>query len=203
MQKVLLLFSALAISVFSFDSAHGQSDYFEALHAHRDSIDQEFADPEKSILEKKALKTFDGLPYFEADTSFRVTARFERIKGGEVFEMKTTTDRLPKYRPYGKLYFTLKGKALELTVYQNIELMRNPAYRDYLFIPFTDLTNGESTYGGGRYLDLSAKALDANTVIDFNYAYHPYCVYSKKYSCPIPPAENHLEVAIEAGVKLD
>jgi hypothetical protein len=202
MQKVLLLFITLTISLFSSVFTVAQSDYIKTLRAHRDSVDREFANPETSILEKKDLKAFDGLPYFAIDTTFRVKAQFERIKGGEVFEMKTTTDRLPKYRPYGKLTFTLKGKPLELTVYQNIELMRNPVYRDYLFIPFTDLTNGESTYGGGRYLDLSAKALDANTVIDFNYAYHPYCVYSKKYSCPIPPAENHLDIAVEAGVKL-
>lgn len=193
---------SLAFSLALTMPAQAQSDYEAELTAYRDSVNTAFADPETSILSEEDRKQFEGLPYFPVDTTYRVEARFERISNGEVFEMKTTTDRLPKYRPYGTLYFTLNGKDLELTVYQNIELMRNPVYRDYLFIPFTDLTNGESTYGGGRYLECSAKALDANPVLDFNYAYHPYCVYSKKYSCPIPPAENHLEVPIEAGVRL-
>lgn len=191
--------------IFSFAASHAvyaQAEYELEVQAYRDSIDAVFANPETTILKDDELEGFSGLPYYPVDITYRVPARFERIRKGEVFEMKTTTDRLPKYRPYGKLYFTLNGKELELNVYQNLELMQNPAYRDYLFIPFTDLTNGETTYGGGRYLESSAKALDEDPVIDFNYAYHPYCVYSKKYSCPIPPAENHLEMAIEAGVKL-
>ena len=77
-----------------------------------------------------------------------------------------------------------------------------PHYRDYLFIPFKDLTNGKESYGGGRYIDLRMRQLDKDKVIlDFNKSYNPYCAFSEEYSCPIPPKENHLTIAIEAGEK--
>ena len=116
--------------------------------------------------------------------------------------MKTTTNRLPEYRKYGELKFSLEGKMLTLSVYQNLELTKKAGFEDYLFIPFTDLTNGDETYGGGRYIDFRMDQLKEKLVrLDFNRAYNPYCAYSKGYSCPIPPAENLLPVAIRAGVK--
>ena len=78
--------------------------------------------------------------------------------------------------------------------------MQQEKYRDYLFLPFTDNTNGEQTYTGGRYIDLSIP--DGDTiVVDFNKAYNPYCAYNKKYSCPIVPSVNNLDTEIRAGVK--
>jgi uncharacterized protein (DUF1684 family) len=114
--------------------------------------------------------------------------------------MKTSTGRLPEYVKYGELHFTLSGKTHVLTVYQNLELVQKPEYKDYLFIPFMDETNGFDTYGGGRYLDFRIPA-DTTATLDFNMAYNPYCAYSPHYSCPIPPAENHLQVKILAGEK--
>jgi len=70
-----------------------------------------------------------------------------------------------------------------------------------LFLPFTDLTNGTVSYGGGRYIDLKIPEEEDAIVIDFNTAYNPYCAYSPRYSCPIPPEENHLEIEIPVGVK--
>jgi len=78
--------------------------------------------------------------------------------------------------------------------------MKEEEYRDYLFLPFTDLTNGEQTYMGGRYLDLSIPEGDT-IVLDFNRAYNPYCVYNKKYSCPLVPPVNALNTKISAGIK--
>ena len=82
--------------------------------------------------------------------------------------------------------------------------MRNPAYKNYIFLPFTDDSNGFETYGGGRYLDID-KPEDGvrKIVLDFNIAYNPYCAYSDAYSCPIPPRENNLSVKILAGAKYD
>ncbi|NNC85503.1 MAG: DUF1684 domain-containing protein, partial [Bacteroidia bacterium] len=120
---------------------------------------------------------------------------------GRVFEMKTSTARLPVYKTYAKLTFQLDGKDYQLFAYQNQkERDENDEYKDYLFIPFTDLTNGETSYGGGRYLDM--KIPKTNEVeLDFNTSYNPYCCYNDKYSCPIPPMENHLLIEINAGVK--
>lgn len=171
--------------------------------AYRDSVDRVFADPELSILTDDVREDFLGIGYFAYDESYRVTARFKRIKRARVFKMKTTTDRLPEYLPYGTLTFALNGKNERLTVYQNVELSKKDGFSDYLFLPFTDETNGVSTYGGGRYLDLRQGDLGKETVLDFNRCYNPYCVYSKKYSCPIPPSENHMSQIVEAGVKAD
>ena len=77
-----------------------------------------------------------------------------------------------------------------------------PQYRDYLFLPFKDPTNGKASYGGGRYLDLKTGDLKSGTaIIDFNKAYNPWCAYADGFSCPIPPAANHLAVEIHAGEK--
>ena len=116
--------------------------------------------------------------------------------------METTKERAqpPIYNKFGKTVFKLNGKKYTLAIYQNVDLVNTAGYEDYLFIPFKDLTNGEDTYGGGRYLDL--KIPEGETIlIDFNRAYNPYCAYNHNYSCPIPPFENHLKVKIEAGVK--
>jgi hypothetical protein len=73
----------------------------------------------------------------------------------------------------------------------------------YGFIPFTDLTTGEESYGGGRYIDLEGlQRNEEKLVLDFNIAYNPYCAFTDYYSCPIPPEENNLPVAIEAGEKI-
>lgn len=114
--------------------------------------------------------------------------------------MKTSTSRLPMYEKYGELHFTIDGKICKLNVYRSLDLKKTDEYKDYLFLPFSDTTNGNETYLGGRYIDL--KITDGNTmVIDFNKAYNPYCAYNSKYSCPAVPQENVLDVAIRAGVK--
>lgn len=195
MKHLLLLFFLF----LAFEN-QGQSDFSVKIKHHRDSINAAFKDSSTSILDKKYREKFTELAFYPINEKFRVKAKFKAIKKAKVFEMKTTTKRLPLYKAYGKLYFEINGKALELTVYQSQDLKNKEGYEDYLFIPFTDLTSGEESYGGGRYLDLRIKDLK-NPVIDFNLCYNPYCAYNAKYSCPIPPAENFLDVKIEAGVK--
>lgn len=88
-------------------------------------------------------------------------------------------------------------------MYQSIALMQQEELKDYLFIPFNDLTNYETTYAGGRYLDISIKDIQGNRVVlDFNKCYNPYCAYASGYSCPIPPAANRLSVRMDAGEQL-
>ncbi len=182
-------------------TGYGQSSIELDVLQYRDSVDRVFSDPELTILSDEDLEDFNGLPYYPYNDAFRVQARYESLEDQEVFQMKTTTDRLPEYLPAGRLYFTLDEQELQLTVYRNVELAKKDEYKDYLFVPFTDLSNGEATYLGGRYLDFRAHELGDTCYIDFNRCYNPYCVYNKRYSCPIPPIENHLNVKIEAGVK--
>jgi len=74
-------------------------------------------------------------------------------------------------------------------------------YKNYLFIPFKDLTSGTETYGGGRYMDIMIPEGD-EIILNFNTAYNPYCAYANGYFCPIPPAENTLNVEIRAGAMI-
>ncbi len=154
-----------------------------------------------SPLEKKDISEFKGLRYFKVDPEFKIEAIFKKNKKPRAFKMKTSTDRLPIYLVYGTLEFTLKMEKIVLNVYQSKDLLRKPDLKDYLLIPFTDETSGNETYGGGRFLDFTIPKSE-KVSIDFNLAYNPYCAYSHKFSCPIPPKENHLNIKIEAGEKV-
>lgn len=166
----------------------------------QEEMNMKFKDPVESPLTSEERSKFEKLEFFDIDTNFTVTAEFVRTPSEAPFFMPTTTERLPVYVKYGEAYFFLDGKKHKLNVYQNQELTVKPGYEDYLFLPFTDLTNGNSSYGGGRYLDVRIPKSN-RLVIDFNKAYNPYCAYNAKYSCPIPPAENDLKIKITAGVK--
>lgn len=163
-------------------------------------MNEKFLNPEETPLSSQDLENFKALDFFEINEGYKITANFVRTPAEAPFLMQTTTDRTPVYVKYGELYFTLNGRDFKLNVYQNRELLLDPEYYNHLFLPFTDLTNGETTYSGGRYLDLKIPA-ETSVILDFNKAYNPYCAYNGKYSCPIPPAENDMDIAIKAGVR--
>jgi uncharacterized protein (DUF1684 family) len=162
-------------------------------------LNKEFSSKADSPLTDEDLKTFKALDFFPIDTAFRVTAKLKFHKDSKPFKMATTTDRLPIYKLYATAQFKIKGKAYKLEIYQNQNLVLTPDYDDYLFLPFTDNSNGDTSYGGGRFIDLLIPEND-EIIIDFNQAYNPYCAYNHKYSCPIPPKVNHLDLEVKAGV---
>ena len=193
-----ILITILTIS-FLTSQAQNQS-YDQEIKSFQQDLNEEFSNPEESPLSKKEIKKFKGHKYFPIDESLRIEAKFTRTVNPVAFQMKTTTDRLSTYDKYGEAIFEIDNKEYKLSIYQSHSLRQTEKYKDYLFLPFTDLTNGEDTYGGGRYIDLSIISGDI-LIIDFNKAYSPSCAYNHNYSCPIPPEENDLKVRIEAGVK--
>jgi uncharacterized protein (DUF1684 family) len=171
----------------------GETEFQRELNA-------DYKDASKSPLKEKDRKHFEGLDFFKFDSTYVVIANFIRTPNEKPFKMKTTTDRRPIYVKYGELTFNLKGELFKLNIYQNQVLVEDEAYKDYLFLPFLDETNGLQSYGGGRYID--ARIPKGNTmIIDFNKAYNPHCAYNDRYSCPIVPRKNYLKTRIEAGVK--
>ncbi len=170
------------------------------IEAHRKKQFKEFKNKVKSPLLSDDRKKFKGANYYPIDLTYRVKAEFTRTENEPFFKMKTSTTRLPEYVKYGEVRFTLEGKQLMLEVYQSPDVMKMPGYEDYLFIPSTDLTNGEETYEVGRYLEFRIPTSE-DVIIDFNKCYNPYCSYNPKYSCPIPPEPNQLPIAIPAGEK--
>ena len=193
--KLLLVFLVLTSNVKA-----QESEYILEIKAFQQELNESYKNPEDSPLSKKDIKRFKAHDFYEINKDFRVVADFKLIEQPLFIMMKTSTTRLSKYKEYAIVSFTLRGKAHKLIVYQSTKPPSEPKYIDYLFLPFTDLTNGEQTYDVGRYLDL--KIPDGDTIVlDFNKAYNPYCAYSKNYSCPIPPEENHLMIEVNAGIK--
>ncbi|WP_150451746.1 DUF1684 domain-containing protein [Arenibacter lacus] len=164
------------------------------------NLNATFRNPETSPLPDRFRKDFEGLDFFAPDSTYQVKAKFTRTPEALPFLMPTNTGDKTEEVVYAKISFELNGKEHELEVYQNTELIQQANYKDYLFLPFSDLTNGEETYEGGRYLDLSIPEGDT-ILLDFNKAYNPYCAYNAKYSCPLVPKQNRLDTHIRAGVK--
>ncbi len=154
--------------------------------------------------EQAPLKMVDlaYIDHFEYDPQFAVTAKFVPSTSNEIIEMATYSGNIKMFVLKGSLHFKIKNQKSSLHVYQNTKLANHPLYGKYYFIPFKDLTSDNSTYGGGRYLDMD-KALfnEKHVLLDFNRAYNPWCAYSAGYNCPIPPVDNHLKLYIEAGEK--
>lgn len=171
----------------------------QQIAAFQHQMNSDYKDSLKSPLTEEDRLVFNALTFYPTDSSFRVKAKFRKKISG-IFKMKTTTDRLPQYRQYGQLKFKLKAQNYVLKLYQNIALSKKEAYKDYLFLPFTDASNGQGSYGGGRYIDFKIPE-QKWVVLDFNKAYNPYCAYNSRYSCPVPPTDNDIDIAVEAGVK--
>jgi uncharacterized protein (DUF1684 family) len=167
----------------------------------RKEINKQYGDEDKSPLKEADRANFKKLEFYDIDSEFAVQAKLDWFEKDSVFEMKTTTARLAKYRRSGVATFILDGNELELVFYQNVKGAANPLYKDYYFLPFKDNTNGEESYGGGRYIDLIIDEGSADAQINFNVAYNPYCAYNDRYSCPIVPSENYINIEIKAGVK--
>ncbi|MEX0844771.1 MAG: DUF1684 domain-containing protein [Balneolaceae bacterium] len=170
------------------------------IEAYRDSLNTEFQNPENSPLISEDFENFTGLDFFPIDLAYYLKAKFVRTPDQEPFKMATTTAEYKVYEKYGEVHFELHDEEIVLNVYQSHALRETEKYRDYLFLPFKDTTNGSETYGGGRYLELWIPDGDSITV-DFNKAYNPYCVYNLKYSCPLVPKANWMNVPVYAGVK--
>lgn len=195
MKEVICLFVLVSIMSCTQDKQPllGDTEFQRQINA-------EFKDASKSPLKNKDRKNFKGLDFFAFDSTFVVTAQLTRTPDEIPFKMKTTTDRLPEYVKYGIIEFQLKGKTYQLNIYRDLDLLKKEGYEDYLFLPFLDNTNGDTSYGGGRYVEERIPKGDT-IIIDFNSAYNPYCAYNEKYSCPIVPRENYLPIELKAGVK--
>ncbi|MFT4062406.1 MAG: DUF1684 domain-containing protein [Edaphocola sp.] len=140
--------------------------------------------------------------FFEANEQYRVKAKITLLDNEPVFQMPTASGKTKDAQKVAVLEFAINGKPLKLYAYQLIKLREKPETAGELFVPFTDNTNGRSSYGGGRYIDLNLRNIkDGSITIDFNRAYNPYCAFTTGYNCPIPPKENYLNTKIKAGEK--
>ena len=163
----------------------------------RQQLDQQFKESRQSPLDKGQKRNFSGLSYYPYNEKLIFERQAERLSAElPAITLATSTGHEVSYQPWGTVRFNVGEDSAEL-------LLLYDANSDSFFLPFKDATNGTASYGAGRYLDSHRLGLiflgDDSFLIDFNYAYNPYCAYSSQYSCPLPPPANWLTIPIEAG----
>jgi uncharacterized protein (DUF1684 family) len=189
-QRVFLLATGMFISGLVF--AQKKDFYVESIKAYQ----KNYVDSHE-VVKGKDKKHFH---FFPVNKAYNVSSYFERIFDTVGFTMPTSAGTVKHFYKYGRLDFMIDGKECLLYVYQGKELMQTEQYKDYLFVPFTDATTGNETYGSGRYLEFYKKDIINDSLqLDFNKAYNPYCAYATGFKCPIPPRENRLTISIKAG----
>lgn len=145
-------------------------------------------------------ESFAGLPYYGYDPGWRTVGTLEQGERAD-FDVSHSGAGATAFTNLGKIRFRVKGHD------GSLDALWLNSYGGGLFVPFRDATNGGDTYGGGRYLLDTVKGADLGTdgesiVLDFNYAYHPSCVHSYRWSCPLAPSGNTLDFAVTAGERL-
>lgn len=195
-----LISAYLVVCFFIFIACQTDKSYINSNSEYQKNQNDFFKDASRSPLKSKDLKDFKGLDFFSIDSSYIVKAKLFRTPNTSFFGMKTTTERITKERVFGIISFIIDNQPFELNVYQGESAGEEDVDTNYLFLPFLDESNGLTTYGGGRYIDLYVPVGDT-LIIDFNQAYNPFCAYNDKYSCPIVPRENYIPLNVTAGVK--
>ncbi|QKZ14602.1 DUF1684 domain-containing protein [Spirosoma sp. KUDC1026] len=192
---VVLVVAAVAYFFLSDDASDGfgtvdPNAYRQQVAASREKKNDFFRTSAESPFTDKT--SFSGLRYFSPDPAYRVVARLEPFADKTQKLVVTLTDGSEEvYDKYAHAVFSLNGEACRLLIVK---------LKDTYSILFRDATSGKTTYGGGRYLELDPKLMQENrAVLDFNAAYNPYCAYNPGFACPLPPKENNLPIAIEAG----
>lgn len=195
----IVLFAA-AISGFIFYSlSGGQSDeeYIQVIKKSRVEKNELLKSGDESPF-ADSTETFTALKYFPPDSKYRLTANLVSIDSKKVIALPTSDGKEQKYLEYAFATFSLDGVENKLLL---LEVMDMGSQRGKLFLAFADATSADETYGAGRYLDIKKVPGATSITLDFNLAYNPYCAYSDKFSCPFPPKDNILKIAIRAGEK--
>ena len=162
------------------------------LDEFRAQKDRIFANDRHSPLTSEQKKQFKGLQYFPENPDLSLEVEVEELPEKDTLEMQTSTGTVQTYTRFGKFRFSVEGQEVELTLFSDPH---------GFFLPFADSLAGEETYGAGRYLE-PEQLPNGRLLVDFNYAYNPYCAYNEAWTCPITPFENRLKVPIRAGEKL-
>jgi uncharacterized protein (DUF1684 family) len=195
-----MLLLRLALVVLVMGAPPGLADeqsYRSAVLAFRAKVDRHFRDPHLSPLTQLDQQNYVGLNYFEIHPKMDLKGGFVQASDDSIFAMPTYNNETLPFAHYGTVTASYEGREIQLKVFRRKvgeRLSRT------VLIPFRDVTNGQETYAGGRYIELDLP-FEEPLRLDFNKATNPWCAYNSKYACPIPPAENHLDFPVRAGEK--
>ena len=196
----LVLFVSLAVWSFLSSCSKKSTAYIAETLSHRNRIKSEHLESERSPLKTK--EQIEQLDYFDIDPNALAQCSVHINDHQKIIEIPTYSGITKAFYVYGTAHCTMKSEKFTLDLYRSRGQSMMPDALNPLFIPFKDLTNGDETYGGGRYLDLPIQGVvDGQLVIDFNRSYNPWCAYGDGFNCPIPPKENHLKFDVRAGEK--
>lgn len=199
--KNIILLVAIVVAVISIlytiSGSKDQTAYVNIIKKEREEKDNFMrTSPESPFAQNVAA--FTGLKYYPADLKYKIVADLIPIQNKKAVLLATNDGKQEQYVEYGYAEFDLTGYRNKLIIFEMID---DGPTKGKLFLAFGDGTSAEETYGAGRYLDIE-KTIGSNKItLDFNQAYNPYCAYSDKFSCPLPPAENLLVIPIPAGEK--
>lgn len=193
-KKILYIVIALVATIsiiYSFTGGQTQEQLEEEIADHRDEIDRFMSNSDDSPFAEK--NNYKGLNYYPPKLAYKIKAKFIPVENQEVYTLPTNDGKEKQYLTYGHARFTFDDTDNQLLILENVE-------ENELFLAFGDETSAIETYGAGRYLDLTHNG-GGSIIIDFNKAYNPFCAYDESYTCPLPPKENLLTIAIPAGEK--
>ncbi|HUG30131.1 MAG TPA: DUF1684 domain-containing protein [Candidatus Limnocylindria bacterium] len=196
MSLTLLDWRRTVAALYADVRASSAEDPDGTLFRFRAARDTLFRNHPDSPLAPAARRAFTGLPYWPRDPALRFEATFEPCQS----EPRTARSILGDEFPL-ELIGRVRLPIGDLEVYWIV------VYGGGIFVPFRDSTAGSETYGAGRYLLDTIKGADLGgssdrLTLDFNYAYHPSCAHDPRWSCPLAPHANRLEVAVRAGERL-
>lgn len=196
---ILLLFVltiALIAVVYTLYESENPEVYQEQIEAERDRQFRFIKYAADSPLSQDQKREFSTLRFYPIDPSYKVRARIIENETKEIRKLTLTDGSEERYREHGFVEFELGGKQNRLLLLQAV----NEVDQRNFFLAFADETSGDTTYGGGRYINARQDGKNSMT-LDFNLAYNPYCAYNPDYACPLPPRENILDIPIAAGEK--
>lgn len=193
------IFFVFVLLILSCSTAKNVRNDDQNLVEFRNTYKNGFLQDPRSPLTKDDLQYLD---FYDGNKDWTLTCDCKKVEKAKPFELPTYSGVTRTYIVHSDLSCLYKGQTILLKLYKNITQPINPLYKNNLFLPFKDHTNGETTYGGGRYINLyETEIQNEKIIIDFNKCYNPWCAYSDGYNCPIPPKENHIEMEILAGEK--
>lgn len=193
---IIAFIALVAILIYSF-GGNSSASYQAQILKEREDKERYMQTSEESPF-AGIDEAYTSLKYYPPDERFRIMATLRRVEERNVRVLATSDASEVRYLEYAWAEFDLDDRKNKLLI---LEIMEEGPDKGKLFLAFGDRTSADETYGAGRYLDVSKVPGSTTIELDFNKAYNPYCAYNESYSCPFPPQENLLDIAIRAGEK--
>jgi uncharacterized protein (DUF1684 family) len=181
-----LVFAMAAIYSLTMSQQDYNAEIVDVRNEYRDNM----LEIENSPVEN--IKGFSNFRYFDPKEEWKLFVDFESSPSEQTFPMTMTDQSVESIKMVGYAVISLNNKEYKLMLFDE---------GDHYLLPFTDDTNGEETYGGGRYINVP-KTSNNKLLVDFNMAHNFYCVYNLNFVCPVPPSENDIDFRIDAGEKV-